>query len=119
MLSIKTAVLTALCSASGLSTITGFYLSYPPSFTSLPVLSYFELDNVGGLYADNVEIGAEMIYQIDLWGRSSLTALAQAVDTVMVSLDFARIASVDLYETDTQIFHKAMRYRLDYSDPTF
>lgn len=121
MQSIKSAVLTALQTATALSTLQGnrIYFHYPPDFTNLPIASYFELGNTGNLYADNVEIGSEIIYQIDIWGKSSLTALALGIDDVMVGLNFNRIFSTDLYETDTKIIHKSMRYRLDYSDPNF
>ncbi len=121
MLSVKSAVLTALQTATALSTLQGqkFYYFHPPEFTNLPVASYFEVENVGNLYADDQEIGSEMVYQIDLWGKSSLTALAIGVDAVMTSLDFNRITAADLYEQDTKIWHKSMRYRRDYSDPSF
>ena len=119
MLSIKSAVLTALQTNTGLSTINGFYFFHPPEFTNLPVLSYFEVDNTGSLYADDQEIGSEFVYQIDLWHTASLTALAMAVDSAMKTLDFTRISAQDLYENETLINHKSMRYRLDYSDPNF
>jgi hypothetical protein len=119
MLSIKSAVVTALQSATALSTMTGIYPNYPPNFISLPSVSYFEIANNVSLSADNQEIAAGITYQIDLWGKSSLTAYAQAVDSIMTGLEFARVACEDLYETDTKIIHKAMRYRVDYSDPNF
>ena len=121
MQSIKSAVLTALQTNSALSTLYGqkFYFHYPPDFLNLPVGTYFELGNVGNIFADNQEIGSEIIFQIDLWGNSSLTSYALGVDSAMTSLDFTRIAAPDLYEKDTKIFHKSMRYRLDISDPNF
>ena len=120
MQSIKTAVMTALSSAATLSTLGGrIYFHYPSDFTNLPALSYFETSNLGNLYADNVEAGSEIIYQLDLWSRSSTTVLAKAVDDIMIGIDFNRILCVDMYETDTKIYHKSMRYRIDYSDPNF
>jgi len=119
MLSIKSAVLTALQTTTALATITGFYFFHPSDFTNLPALSYFEVVNKGNLFADNQEIGTEMMYQIDLWGHDSLTALAKGVDDTMTTLDFVRVGAQDLYEKDTRIYHKAMRYKLDYSDPEF
>lgn len=121
MQSIKSAVLTALQTNTALSTLYGqkFYFQYPPEFLNLPVGSYFEMNNAGNLFADNQEIGSEIIFQIDLWGNSSLTSYALGVDSSMTSLDFTRISSLDLYEPDTKIYHKAMRYRLDISDPNF
>lgn len=121
MQSIKSAVLTALQTATALSTLQGqkFYFFYPPDFLNLPVGSYFEVDNIGNLFADDLEIGSEIIFQIDLWGKTSLTNYALAVDTVMTGLDFVRITAQDLYEVSTKIYHKALRYRRDYSDPNF
>lgn len=119
MQNLKPAVLSALQTATALSTLTGFYFSYPPDFTNLPLLSYFEVSNVGDLFADDQEIGSEIIFQIDLWGKASLSNYAIAVDSAMATLDFTRIYATDLYETDTKIFHKAMRFRRNYSDPNF
>lgn len=121
MQSIKSAVLTALQTYSALSTLQGqkFYFHYPPDFLNLPVGSYFEVDNFGNLFADDQEIGSEITFQIDLWGKTSLTSYALAVDAVMTGLDFVRITSQDLFETDTKIMHKSLRYRRDYSDPNF
>ncbi len=119
MQNIKTTVLTALQTATALSTLTGFYFQYPPDFTDLPLLTYFEVDNIGNLYADDQEIGSEIVFQIDLWSQASLSSYALAVDDIMTGLGFARITSQDLYEVDTKIYHKVMRYRIDYSDPDF
>jgi len=119
MQNIKSTVLSALQTATALSTLTGFYFQYPTAFTNLPLLSYFELGNVGNLYADNQEIGSEIIFQVDLWGKTSLSNYALAVDSAMTTLDFVRIFATDLFEVDTQIFHKSMRFRRDYSDPNF
>jgi len=121
MLSIKSAVLTALQTNSAMSTLYGqkFYFHFPPDFLNLPVGSYFELGNVGNLYADNQEIGSEIIFQIDLWGKTSLTNYALGVDSAMTSLDFTRIQSIDLFETESKIFHKSLRYKIDISDFNF
>jgi len=115
---LKPTVLTALQTASALSTLT-FYYFHPPDFTNLPCGSYFELDNTGSLYADDQEIGSEIIFQIDLWSKDSLSAYALAVNTAMTGINFVRIEAVDMFETDTLIHHKSMRYKINYSDPTF
>ncbi len=121
MQNLKPTVLTALQTATALSTLQGekFHFFHPPSFEVLPIGSYFELSNTGDLYADDQEIGSEVIFQIDLWGKTSLSDLAIGVDDTMTGIDFARTSSVDLYEQDTKIFHKSMTYRIDVSDPTF
>ena len=121
MQNIKSTVLSALQTATALATLYGekFYFFNPPDFLNLPVGTYFELDNIGNLYADDTEAGSEIVFQIDLWSKTSLSILAQGVDDVMTSLDFSRIAAPDLYEKDTKIYHKSMRYRIDYFDSNF
>jgi len=122
MQSIKSAVATALQTSTALSTLAGFYFAYPNNFSSIntfPCLSYFEVDNAGSLYADNQEIGSEIVFQIDLWGKTSLSAYAKAVDSAMTTLEFTRVSASDLYEKTSNVYHKAMRYKTDISDPDF
>lgn len=125
MLSIKSAVVTALQTSTALSTLLGtgqrIFFHFPDDnhISTFPRITYFEIDNTGSLYADDQEVASEFYYQIDLWSKASLTAIAKEVDTIMTGLDFVRISAPDLYEADTKIQHKAMRYRLEYSDPSF
>jgi hypothetical protein len=119
MQNLKSTVLTALQTATALSTLTGFHFQYPTDFTTLPLLSYFEVDNLPSLFADNQEIGSEIVYQIDLWGKASLSAYALAVDAVMTGMDFVRVSAQDLYEDAEHVYHKSMRFKRDYSDPSF
>ena len=123
MQSIKTAVMTALQTSTALTTLLGtgtrIFFQYPTSFATLPCISYFEVDNFGNLFADDVEAGSEILYQVDVWSKASTTAIALVVDTIMTGLDFARSSATDLYEINDKIFHKAITYRLDYSDPNF
>ena len=93
MQNLKPTVLTALQTATALSTLTAIYFFHPPDFTTLPVGSYFEVDNTGNLFADDQEIGSEIIFQIDLWGRDSLSDLTIGVDDTMTGIDFAKDGS--------------------------
>jgi hypothetical protein len=119
MQNLKSTVLTALQTASALSTLKGFDFHYPDTFNNLPRLSYFQADNTANLYADEEEVGSEIIFQIDLWGKASLSTYQTAVNDVMASLDFERISSPDLFEKDTKIHHIAMRFRKDQENPDF
>ena len=122
MESLNTAIMTALLADSTISGIVTnrIYYMHPQDFTSLPAISYLEEENAGNLYADDVEVGSRIVIKIDLWSKTSHTALAKAVDDVMVSIEFVRMPSGgDQYEEDTGIYHKSMRYKQDYKDPTF
>ena len=115
MQNIKSSVFSALLTYTALTTLVSdrIYFHHPNNFTTLPAISYFELSNIGDLYADDIEIGSEIIMQIDIWSTTSISAIALIVDTIMVSEGFARILSIDLFEEDTKIHHKSMRYRID------
>ena len=117
MQNLKPTVLTALQTASALSTMT-FYFHYPPDFLTLPVGTYFEANNVGNLFADDLRIGSEIIFQIDLWSRTSLSDYAIAVNDAMASIDFVRISSQDKFDRPG-VYQKSMKFRRDYSDPNF
>lgn len=125
MQSIRTAIMTALQTSTALTTLLGTgqrtFFHYPNEVdkATFPRITYFELDNFGNLYADNQEIGSGIDFQVDIWATASTTAISLAVDTIMTGLDFTRQSSQDLYEKENKIYHKAMRYRLDYSDPNF
>ena len=122
MQNLKPTVYSALSSATALSTLRSITTPYPRSLTSsetMPCLTYFEMTNIGGLYADDVEAASDIVFQIDLWGITSLSDYKLAVDDVMTGIGFSRIYCTDLYETDTKINHVPMRYRIGYADPTF
>ncbi|ABA42701.1 MULTISPECIES: tail completion protein gp17 [Bacillus cereus group] len=75
-----------------------------------PRITYFELDNRPDGFADNQEIESEILFQVDVWAKSSTTAIHQKVNEIMKRIGFSRYAVADLYEEDTQIFHYAMRF---------
>jgi hypothetical protein len=123
MQSIRTAIMTALQTSTALTTLLGtgtrIFFHYPSDIDAdkFPRITYFELGNFGNLFADDVEAGSEIDYQIDVWSKASTTAISLVVDTIMTGLDFTRQSSQDLYEKENKIYHKAMTYRLDYQDP--
>lgn len=121
MENIKASVVSALKTATALYTLVAdrIYFHYPDDFNTLPAVSYFEYNNSPDLFADDVEIGSEIIFQVDVWSTASTSAIALVVDDVMVSEGFTRASARDLYEPDTKIHHKSMLYRTDYLDPDF
>lgn len=87
------------------------YFMAGPDPPSLPCITYYEQNNSPALYGDGKELTTESVMVIDLWARGSTTIIAQAVDSVMAGLNFRREFAADLYETDTGVYHKHMRYR--------
>lgn len=86
---------------------------YPPEGHVLPCASYREAENRVHSQADTNEYLTEVAYVIDLWSKSALVNATNAglVDVAMSAAGFRRTFSYDLFEPDTGIHHKTMRYR--------
>lgn len=116
MVNLKPVVFEALINstelAQQLGTGTRIHFQYPLGFddNNLPCITYKEEDNVGELFADDEELGANISFIIDVWGKQSISAIIIKVNEIMNGLGFYRVKSQDLYENDTQIYHKAMRF---------
>lgn len=83
-----------------------------PDEPDFPCITYYEQNNSPGLKGDGKELATESVMVIDVWSKGSTTAIAQAVNIVMAGLNFVREFSGDLFERDTKVYHKSMRYRL-------
>ena len=100
---------------SGSVTYNRIYQLMAPNAQEFPRIVFWEMDNVGGTYADDVEQNSEITIQIDIYTVNQSTSdIAVEVDSVMKSLGFFRIASTDQYDNDneTKINEKHMRYAI-------
>lgn len=82
-----------------------------PDGPVFPCITYYEQNNAPALKGDERELTSESVFIIDVWSKGNTTAIAQAVDAVMTDLRFNREFAADLYESDTGVYHKSMRYR--------
>jgi len=82
-----------------------------PANPTFPCITYREENNSPGLVGDGEELTSESVMVIDIWAKGDTTAIAQAVDRVMSSIWYRREFAGDLYENDTGVYHKSMRYR--------
>lgn len=96
--------------AGGFKFYSKVYQQYPDDFIALPAVSWRELDKRGDFYTDDAETAREYYFVIDAWSKGSTSAMEAAVDDIMAGLDFTLQSSVDLYESDTKIRHKASTY---------
>lgn len=117
MLDVKKKVFSSLIGDSALITLLGnaskvqFY--YPNDFNALPIVTYQELNQLDESqgYWDNAPNSVASTIQIDVWtSGSSTTNIAKSVDRVMHGLLFSADFSADLYEPNTKIQHRVMRY---------
>lgn len=86
------------------------YQSVAKDDLQYPRITFFELNNRDSTYYDNTAYASDISFQIDIWSKGSTSDLAEQLDIIMKSMNFKRDHATDLYENDTKIFHKAMRY---------
>lgn len=112
MQNLKSAVYSALTTYTAVTSLVSdrTFFHFPDDFNTLPCISYFEFNNAGEFFVDDLEAGSEIIFQIDIWASGSTTAIAQAVDTTMVDIGFVRIRAADRYKKETGIHQKTMLY---------
>lgn len=116
MINIKPEILAALEANQNLITLLGgprIYQLKADEATAFPKISFFEITNIDNNYADDTAITSEIHVQIDIWAKAetaSTSTIAKEVDKTMKELGFKRTAAEDLYEDDTAVFHKALRY---------
>ena len=88
---------------------------YPQKWSDLskrPAISYYEMDNSMASKADDEEYSSNIAIQIDIWTKSSsqCSILAIKVNEIMEDLEFERTLALDLFEQETKIYHKTMRF---------
>ena len=109
-----------ISSLGGITTVNGvvwnrIYQLRAPNATEFPRLIFWEMDNVGAVFADDIEADSQIYLQLDIYTKNQSTSgIAGNVDKVMTTLGFMRTASTDEYSdnNDTQIFEKHMRYSI-------
>lgn len=94
---------------------TGYPVAYffPQDASVFPRITFYESNNREYGQAEGREFVTEVEYTIDLWATTpeKTAEMAQAVDLALAALRLKRTFSYDLYEQDTRIHHKNMRYR--------
>lgn len=88
---------------------------YPQKWSELdkkPAISYYEMDNSIASKADDEEYSSNISIQVDIWakGSSKCSELAIEVNKKMEDLEFERTLATDLFEQETKIYHKTMRF---------
>ncbi len=61
-------------------------------------------------HADDGEIATGYYVQIDIWSKSDYTEIAKEVHQSMLTANFTKLNFYDLYESDTRVYHKVMRF---------
>ena len=73
-------------------------------------ITFFCYNEQGEAWAEDKEIETGFYIQVDVWSKDDYTDLVEQVQAAMIAAGFYRRTAHDLYEKDTKIFHKAMRF---------
>ena len=80
------------------------------SSTTFPYITFFEYLQQGEEFCDDGEVGIGHYVQVDVWSKTDYATLVDQVKTNLTNANFKRTSEADLYESDTQIYHKALRF---------
>lgn len=75
-----------------------------------PYVEYEMFDENGQEWAENKEIATNFYVQVDIFSNTDYTDLEDKIKEKLINAGFNRSMCADLYENDTQLFHKAMRF---------
>lgn len=96
----------------------GYHNLVADSDADFPRVVYSELNNRPTSYADDDEVRATVNFQVSVFcdGQTvaNETAMVKLIDKIMKQLKYKKYDSQSLYETDTKLYHKALRYEKNY-----
>lgn len=75
-----------------------------------PYITFFTYLDSPTLYSDDREIITGYFIQIDIWSKTDYTSLAREVEENILAANFIKQRYFDLYEKDTKVYHKVMRF---------
>lgn len=86
---------------------------YPEEFATLPVVSYYNVAEKGGFYADNSECIQDGYVQIDVWSKKPAECgeLSIKINEIMTEDGWTRELSMDIPRKDENIYHRTMRFQ--------
>lgn len=75
-------------------------------------LEYEIVNEYGADYSEGKEDYTTYIVQVDIFSTGDYTQLENVVKKAMIQNGFSRDMSADLYEKETGLYHKAMRFNI-------
>lgn len=77
-----------------------------------PYIEYEVVDEFGDGFAENKEISTCHVVQVDIFSTEDYSNIEEVVFNKMIEAGFNRDKSADLYEEDTKLYHKPMRFNI-------
>lgn len=73
-------------------------------------ITFHEYLSNGEEYEDDVETLTGHYIQVDVWTKGDYVDIVNKVKQLLIKQGFKRISEIDLYENDTGIYHKGIRF---------
>lgn len=73
-------------------------------------ITFFEYLEQGEAFADDCEESTGYYIQVDIWSKGDYSTLNTQLINILQNAGFMRISSQDLYEPDTGIYHRGIRF---------
>jgi hypothetical protein len=73
-------------------------------------ITFHEYLAMGEEYEEDEESLTGHYLQIDVWSKNDYTSLVSKVRELLLNAGFKRLNEIDLYEEDTRIYHKGMKF---------
>lgn len=78
----------------------------------IPYLEYEVISERGEEYSEGEEKYTTYLVQVDIFSTGDYTELEQTIKEEMLKSGYNREQAVDLYEKETKLYHKAMRFNI-------
>lgn len=86
------------------------YSVYSPDSVDFPYITIQEVGNNNIEFGDNSATRAQINVQVDVWSKNDYTNVVSRVDDILTGIGYERYFAIDLYEFDTRVLHKPLRY---------
>lgn len=77
-----------------------------------PYIEYEIINESGAFYVENEEKYTSYIVQVDIFSKGDYELIEDIVKKHMKNSKFNREMAADMFEKDTQLYHKAMRFNI-------
>ena len=118
MKAVKVDIITALKASAALVSLCGtrIFSGWPPSATVYPCVGFYRIAGQKGTADGKLSARTNELSSVDCFAMTMLEteSMEAAIDAALSGLNWIVTAEhgPDLYEPDTKIYHKVLRYRI-------
>lgn len=73
-------------------------------------ITFHEYIESGEAFEEDEEAFTGHYIQVDIWSKQDYTVLVKSCKELLISVGLKRLDEADLYEEDTGLYHKGMRF---------